>query len=354
MNTLNIFAIILIVSFVNTAKSPSFSDIAQSFVQLHDAPEGLAKLHEVTESFQNSHNNLEAVASMNQQTCEKLNQSNLNANNLLNKKIQLNMEAIQHKQNGLERANENIEHARKEQEVEQGKIKEAAEEIEKLHHELVSKENELTETMNVLYRLRDVANDELAGKTKITTEMGKYNVVNNHGVSFIQKSNLKQELSNIMNKTHTAAKSLISTLILLASNDDAHYSDPKLVAKVIAILDKIINENSNKLHHVENDFHKDTELQSQIIQASHGVVANLEDSLIKENFVITFNTKAIDQYNREIEFLRKALKRREDRAAAHAQFCKRQADMMATYERRYSEVSKRMNELRAEFSEIHA
>ena len=73
MNTFNIFAILLIVTFVNTSKSISYSDIASSLAQLHDVPtEASAKLNEVTESWADSHKSLDALIEVNSNMCEKL------------------------------------------------------------------------------------------------------------------------------------------------------------------------------------------------------------------------------------------------------------------------------------------
>jgi len=253
MKTLNIFAILLIVTFVNTSKSISYSDVAQSLVQLHDEPtEGLAKLNEVAESFADSHKNLDSVIEANQGMCERLEKMGNAVKAGLAARIKNAQGEIETLANQTEVNKKIIADNIAAEKAEVQKIKEAGAEIKKEATNLVKKEAELEETVNVLNRLKNIARDELAGKTKINTEMGQYKVVNNHGVSFIQRVNLKQELHGLLSKTHTASKALISTLIMMAANDDGHYSDPKIVAKIIAVLDKIINANETKKKQFEN------------------------------------------------------------------------------------------------------
>merc|ERR1712151_197967 len=222
--TLDIFAILLIVTFVNTSKSISYSDIAQSLVQLHSEPtEGLAKLNEVTESFANSHKSLEGVIDANHNMCERLEKMGNSVKAGLAAAIKHAHREIEERGWWIESNTHQISFDASSIKNEEEKIKDATEEIKKESDNLVKKEAELEEPVNVLNRLKNIARDELAGKIKINTEMGQYKVVNNHGVSFIQRVNLKQELHGLLSKTHTASKALISTLIMMAANDDGHY-----------------------------------------------------------------------------------------------------------------------------------
>merc|ERR1712222_104928 len=150
---------------------------------------------------------------------------------------------------------------------------------------------------------------------------GQYKVVNNHGVSFIQRTNLKQELHGLLAKSTTASKSLISTLIMIAANDDGHYSDPKIVAKIIAVLDKIINSNSLKRNNLRTDFEK--------------------ESIIH---------KETNMLNREITLIEGAQTRRTQRSQFKSDICAKQSHMMAHYQRVYAQNAKRVEELKAEIS----
>ena len=348
---LNIFAILLIVTFVNTSKSISYSDIAQSLVQLSDIPaEGLAKLNEVAEGFADSHKTLENVIAVNGDMCERL--------EAVQKTVAEGLAAA------LKNANTQIvalaaantvsagviadNTAAQKDEVE--KIKLAAAALKKEALNLIKKEAELGETVNVLERLKNIANDELAGKTKITTDMGKYKVVNANGVSFIQRANLKQELHELLSKTHTASKSLISTLIMMASNDDGHYSDPKIVAKIIAVLDKIIASNVLKRDNLKTDFAKESAMNQEIIENSAEMVISLKTSTIKTMFSVDLNNKEVLMYNRDIQSIKGAVLRRAGRNAFNKDFCAKQKLMMVTYQKRYATVAQKVNELKAEIA----
>ena len=351
MNTFNIFAILLIVTCVNTSKSISYSDIAQSLAQLHDVPaEGLAKLNEVAESFTDSHKNLEAVIAVNGDMCERLEGV---------QKTVLSAFAARGKATGVKIAalaasttesRELIKINVESQKAEVLKIKEAAADLKKEALNLIKKEAELGETVNVLERLKNIANDELAGKTQIKTEMGKYKVVNANGVSFIQRANLKEELHALLSKSHTASKSLISTLIMIASNDDGHYSNPKIVAKIIAVLDKIIASNTLKRDNLKSEFAKDSAMNQEIIGNAAEMVQNLKEGSIKAEFRVELNGKETLMFERDLTYLAGAAKRRGDRIAFNSAFCAKQKAMMVVYQARYSNVAKKLQELKAEIN----
>merc|ERR1712222_119731 len=317
--TLTFFAFLLIVTFVNTTKSIAYSDIAQSLAQLHEMPEEAnACLNKEAESFQESHKNLEAVISANADMCDRLQSAHKNVMAGLGARVKAANAQIATLSHSTEENKALLRQFFGQQKDEIVKIKEAAAELKKEAANLIKKEAELGETINVLERLKNIARDELAGKTKINTEMGQYKVVNNHGVSFIQRTNLKQELHGLLAKSTTASKSLISTLIMIAANDDGHYSDPKIVAKIIAVLDKMIQ--------------------------------NLKEASIKASSRILMNQKETNMLNREITLIEGAQTRRTQRSQFKSDICAKQSLMMAHYQRVYAQNAKRVEELKAEIS----
>merc|ERR1712032_254412 len=343
--------ILLIVTFVNTSKSISYSDVAQSLVQLHDEPtEGLAKLNEVAESFADSHKNLDSDIKANQGMCERLEKMGNAVKAGLAARIKNAQGEIETLANQTEVNKKIIADSIAAEKAEVQKIKEAGAEIKKEATNLAKKEAELGETINVLERLKNIARDEMGGKTKINTEMGQYKVVNNHGVSFIQRTNLKQELHGLLAKSTTASKSLISTLIMIAANDDGHYSDPKIVAKIIAVLDKIINSNSLKRNNLRTDFEKESIIHREIIENASEMIQNLKEASIKASSRILMNQKETNMLNREITLIEGAQTRRTQRSQFKSDICAKQSHMMAHYQRVYAQNAKRVEELKAEIS----
>ena len=351
MKTLNIFAILLIVTFVNTSKSISYSDIAQSLVQLHDVPtEGLAKLNEIAESFADSHKNLEAVISVNGDMCERLDQVQKNVAAGLSKGINNANDQIAALAINSEENADIIKRNVSAQQEEVKKIQEAAAGLRKEAKNMLNAEAELEEVVNVLERLKNIAHDELSGNTKINTEMGQYKVVNNHGVSFIQRSNMKQELHALLNKSQTASKSLISTLIMMASNDDGHYSDPKIVAKIIAVLDKIIASNVLKKNNLRSQFTKDSQMNQEIIENATEMIDNLKEGTIKASFGTELNNKETLMFNRDLQYFQGAQQRRGNRNAFNKEFCKKQQELMEKYQKRYADSTKQFQTLKDEIN----
>ena len=351
MKTINIFAILFIVTCVNTTKSISYSDLAQSLVQLHDVPmEALASLNTVSEGFADSHKTLDSLAAVNLDTCARLEAAQHSVNKGLAQSLKNAHSQIEElgANNKVQAAS--IKHAADTEAEEEAKIKVAIADIKKEAKELVKKENELEETVNVLLRLKNIAQDELAGKTKITTEMGQYNVVSKHGVSFIQVSNLKQELHSLLQKSHTQSKALISTLIMMASNDDGHYSDPKIVAKILAVLDKIIASNTLKKHNLQGEFAKEKEANKQIIEMAGEMIINVMEGSVKAQSRMEINNKEVLMYNRDIQSIQAAQVRRKGRNEFNQNYCDEQMKMMKTYQTRYAEVASKVNEMKSELA----
>merc|ERR1712032_1371362 len=259
---INIFAILLFAfNAVNTTKKVThYDEIVNSFAQIRDPnTDGLAKLNEISESFAESNKILLAMQNIVETNCAKI---DTQAEEFL-KGISKKIEEFQGEVKNME--SENAET--------QGNLKKNIQEQKD--------EVKIIEVINVLNRLKNLAQDELAGKYKLETEMKNYTIVNNHGVSFIQRSNFKQELKGIMANTEATGKSLISSLILMTSLDDGHYADPKSVQKILDVLDKIIKRNEEKKNNFQSDFVKNTKEYREMIENSLDLLENLKESSIK-------------------------------------------------------------------------
>lgn len=347
MKTLNIFAILFIVSIVNTNKV-TYSDVAQSLLQLHDSPnDAAANLQALRESFADSHKHLDNVVSVNQDTCKRLVAMNSRIAHGLAMRERRAKAGIANQNKRIASSQNSIKYTNSLQERQQRKVADALAEIQKEHANFAKAEAQILETVNILHRLENVARDELAGKTKITTEMGNYSVVNKHGVSFIQRSNMKEELKSLLARSETEGKSLISSLIMMTLTDDAHYSDPKIVRKILGVLNKIIAKNESKRRSLQGRLRRNTRIQSSIVSNGARIIANLESSKIRANEQIETSNRMIDMMNREIEVLGRAGQRREGRAKFQADWCAKQSAMMDTYQKRYAEVARRINDMRA-------
>ena len=347
MKTLNIFAILFIVSIVNTNKV-TYSDVAQSLLQLQNkSGDANANLQALSESFQDSHKALEAVSGINQDTCKRLVAANVAVTVAIAKRVAAARQSVKKNNARIKISTHQIKYALKLQGIQAKKITDAKNIIAQSHVAFAKAEAEIEETVNILIRLKNIAVDELAGKTKITTEMGNYNVVNNHGVSFIQRTNMKEVLRKIMAKTEIEGKSLISSLIMMSLSDDAHYSDPKIVRKILNVLNRIIAKNENKRRGLKARLDRSTQIYGSIIANGFRTITNLEASKVKSQEIIELSNRKNAMMERDIEGLQRANTRRHDRAEFQREYCQRQQAMMATYQRRYAEVATRINDMRA-------
>lgn len=352
MKTIYFFAILLIVAFVNTSKSVSFSDIALNLVQLHGEPvEGLAKLNAINEAFQDSQTQLQNVRSIVTDTCERMGKTYAVLIKQENKQIQEVEKRVMLLNQGMTFRQAEIEQSVNAQAKEHDKITGFDAQLKNLSVELQNKENDLNEIINVLLRLKNIAADELSGNAKMTTEMGNYNVVNQHGVSFIQKSNIRNELKSLLSNSSVAGKSLISTLILMTSSDDAHYSDPAILAKIMGTLDNIINSNNEKKKAMIQNFDDEARNIGKLISNAEDQITNLQESVIKAQTEITVGHKEVAMYNNDITSMRRTLIGRQRREESLRRYCTRQNEMDQVYNQRYSEVFKRILELKSDLGE---
>lgn len=350
MKTLNIFAILFIVSFVNTSKSISYSDMTHSLLQLHDDVDRLAVLHQITEAFTESHSHLEEFVAANTQTCTNLENHHVSVVESLNERLRHLETQNAELSESITSAEQTVETNQRSIAEESEKMQANAHELEELSNGLKEGENEVHEILNILDRLRNIAVDELSGELKKNTEMGKYNVVNEHGVSFIQKFNFNQELRNLMEKSHTSAKGLISTLIMMTGSD-AHFSDPAVVQRVVDVLDRIIASNHEKLKSLSDHFTETSLSVKSLIDNSRNLVENLSEENSKLQASVELMKRNQLSNNADSKSTQDALNRRNARFESNKGFCGRLVTMTEQYEQRYSEMSQKMNDLRSEMQE---
>jgi len=351
MKSLNIIAIILILTFVNTTKSDLFLDLTQSLVQLHAVPaDQLARLNSVQESFQDSHKSLEAVTNINTATCQRLQESNtavLAAFEKRGKEVVAAKAKIAEAAKGLAAS---INEDNKAIAAEKVKIEDAGKEIVNQAKILSTRENDLIEVIRILRRLKNIAVDELTGDHKLTTEMGKIKVVNEHGVSFIQRSNLKEELKGLLSRGETTSKALISTLIMMATNDDGKYSDPALVKKIVGTLDRIIAANAAKKAGLQKAYEKNIATQKEIIENCGKLIQSLTVTIVRNRFLIETGNRENGMYDREAEMIQRYTTRRTGRAEFQKDYCNRQIKMFAGYNARYAAIATKIGEMRDQMS----
>jgi hypothetical protein len=352
MKTLNIFAFLFFVTFVKTTKKiVSYDDIVQSFVLIKQEVNEVtsAKIFEISESFNESNKGLEAFKLQVDATCTNIEQSYNSYEENNKKKLKTLGENLEDLNKQSVAIQDDIDTNIKNQKEEAVKIQEAKDEINKAKDELSAKEVEVVETIQILKRLRNLAQDELAGSTKLDTKMKDLNIVNKHGVSFIQKS-LKQELKTVLGRSHTAEKSLISSLILLASSDDdGHYADPAKIQKILDVLDRIVKSNEERKDNLQNDFLSQTNSHNKIISVSEDLLENLKASAIKNQQQLEVNNRTKLMYERDVTQLTRDGESREKRFTFQKEICDKRREMAKNNLIRNQKTVERVNEIKNQF-----
>ena len=350
---INIFAILFVAfNAVNSTKKViNFDDIVSSFTQINDPSlDGLAKINEISESFSESNKLLMAMENEINTNCDKI---DVNAAAFLkgvDKKVSEFKDEIANIKTENDGIAVSLTENIKEQNEEVKKISEAKENIVKEREGITTKEEEIEEVIDVLHRLKNLAQDELAGKYKLETEMKNFTVVNKHGVSFIQRSNFKEELHSVMAKSEATGKSLISSLILMTSYDDGHYADPESIQKILDVLDKIIKKNEEKKGNLQTDYENNTKDYREIIDNSLELLESLKETAIKEEFNVSNNHKTSALYVRDIDFLENTKVRRESSKKFKNGICAKQKALCAANLKRYATSQTRLSEIKTQLA----
>lgn len=347
MKTLNIFAIILIVSFVSaTRKLVTYEDLVTSFSQLDDPQnDALGKLENIGEAFKESNQLLTNTRDVIEGYCNKMNVATKNLIGVIGKNMkQFTDETEELKQSNLQHQNaiqENLD-AQKEEVT---KINAAYIAIRNSGTEQQAKESEIVEVLRVLNRLQNLASDELVGNHRVT-RMTNYTIVNEHGVSFIQKSNMKQELKGILSKSSTSGKALISSLILLATNDDGNFADQEKVNRVIEVLGKIIHRNEERLRNLKVEFEETKNSQMEIVNNSQQLIEQLREEAAKTNFDIEVNNRQIAMNNNEVLYLQRMNDRKSNKVKFDNKICQDHLKVMDNHRQKYTKTQERINAIK--------
>ena len=320
----------------------NFDDIVSSFAQIQDPnTDGLAKINEISESFADSNKILLEMQSNIEGMCGKIDSDAAAFLVGINKKIaEFKLEIKNIDEENLEIGG-NLKKNIGEQKEEVKKIEDAKADIKKERDGVITKESNILEVIDVLHRLKNLAQDELSGKYKIHSDMKNFTIVNEHGVSFLQRSNFRQELKTVLQNSEATGKSLISSLILMTSYDDAHYADPKSVQKILDVLDKIISRNEEKKNNLQADYEKNTKDYREIIENSLTLLESLKETAIKSEFNVSNNHKISSMYAADILYLQKVTGRRERSKAFKNGICGKQKALCTANLKRYAAAQKK-------------
>jgi hypothetical protein len=352
MKTINIIAILLIITLVNSNKKlPNYEDIVQSFMEVQGDPsvDGFAKLNSIKESFTQSNELLEKMSTNLESNCKNLEAANLGSLTSIDAKlkglaVQIDL-LTQSNNQTTTKINQNI----KDQVEEEKKIEEARNNIQLARKETRKKEQELIETIRILKRLKNFAEDELTGDYKIENQMVNYTVVNNYNVSFIEKTNMKEELHDLLRKSETSGKPLISTLILITQSLNGSYSDQKTVRRILDLLTKVIAKNQFRQDSLEKELHEVTKNHKLIKENSTKLLTELRENAIRDSFIISLNHKTISFYESDILYLTKSKIRREKNRNFQNDICSRHRELVNSHAGKYKNAQQRISDLRNSF-----
>jgi hypothetical protein len=347
--TLNIFAILLIIAFVNTNKMVSYSDIVSSLVQLSNDDNGLSNLKTIVENFESSNSLLSNLQTKVNENCRILRESGQTSVRSLNEKLsayQKNIEKLTEENKVIDSDLFNDEQAVK-REVEKTVV--AKKDIAEARQHAINKEKEILESINVLKRLKNIAIDELQGIQQKSTDMYKFNVTVT--TSFVQMPSFQEDLKGLLSKADSVNRGLISTLILLTQSAGKQtFANPETVKKIVAMIEKIIANSHSKIQ--ESITNKDNQVKSysEILENSRSLIARLKEEIQRRVNNKAGNEREIVFYRNDIIFFEKALARRVKRNEFHVGLCEKQSRVVQTHSDKYQESLNKVNELKGQLS----
>jgi len=346
--TMNLIAILLIITFVNSTKTISFSDIVSSLVQLSDDENtGESNLKLIIENFESSNRLLTNLQTNVHENCNKLASRYEETFKNLNEKISKFEKAITDLTDENTKLVDEITNDQESVKSEVSKISGFKASIEEANKAAVQKENAIHESINVLLRLKNIANDELLSLKQKTTDMVKFEVTKT--TSFIQKSNLETELKTILSKSDSSNRGLISTLIMLTQSIKADgYANPESVQKIIDLIDKIIDNSREKISH--NNLERDETVSgyTDLIRNSDSSIADLKETIQRKLNAKITNEKEIIFYKNDVIFFQKAFNRREKRAAFSKNLCQGQENLVNRHFENYQNSLVKVEALKTE------
>lgn len=347
--SLNIFAILLIISFVNSNKMVSYSDIVSSLVQLTGDDNGLSNLNTIVENFESSNSLLRNLETNVNENCRVLKERGDTHVRSLNEKLiayKANIDKLNVENTGIAAELINDEDAVK-KEVEKTRV--AKVDISDARKEALQKEKDILESVNVLKRLRNIAIDELQGIQQKTTEMHKFNVTVT--TSFVQLPSFQEDLKGLLSKADSVNRGLISTLILLTQSAGKQtFANPETVKKIVAMIEKIIANSHAKIQ--ESITAKDEKVKSYnaILENSRNLIARLKEEIQRKINTKAANEREIIFYRNDIIFFEKALARRVKRNDFNVGLCGEQSKLVKKHSDKYQESLTKVNELKGQLA----
>lgn len=349
-NTLNLIAIICILTFVNSTKTVTYSDVVTNLVQItQDANDRLTQIKAISDSFKISNDNLKNLDSELKENCASLKKRGENTVREIREKIisyQKNADDLTAQNVFLEKENLALQVTIKE---EMKKVPSNKERIEMLKLEFNQSVNQVDENINVLKRLKAISEDELYGAEKRATEMTKFNVINK--TSFLQSEDFENQLKPLLEKSDPITRSLVSSLIMMTQQaGKQNFVDPTAIKNIVAFIDKIILKSKEKKGVLTRELIENVKTYQNLINNAFSSVANLRENLASKVQTKEVNVKNILFLNNDITFVQRSLNRKVKRNNFNDELCKKQMDLLDRHRQGYEETVSFINKLKDETS----
>lgn len=343
--SLNIFAFLFIIVFVNSTKMISYSDVVSSLVQLNASPNaGLAQLNGILEGFQSSNKLLNSLALDIKENCQ-----------LLGKRGNTTVGEISHKIKNYENTIEaltksNMVLATETAELQVAtraalsKIPKTKSQMDAVRNATARQERIAVENVNILKRLRNIAVDELQGLTQKKTDMSAIHVT---VISFIQTDDFKTQLKSLLSNSDSSTKALISTLIMMTqSAGKSTFANPQTVKNIVNFIEKIILKTQERVKTLFREQDANLRNYAKLISNSRQLVSQLKETIQSKVQSRQANTNNVLFLRGDIVFLRRSVDRKVSRNQFNAELCGKQQKLVDTHKRRYEESVKQLNGLK--------
>ena len=354
MNKLStIISILFVISFANCTQKISYSDIVYNLMELNgdNSDEKLTQLKATNEGFIKSRTFLLKLDHDLVDKCKAISKESEAKLKVLQSDI-LNMEK---NVAALKQANVVVDStlaALKVERVQHVKtVDDAQLKVFGGKQRLRDLEVSVTERVAVLIRLRNILADELTGSQRTST-VGTFNVNKAaSGYKFVELESIKESLNSLKADSDILTKSMITTLIMISEKKGGNlFANPKTVAKIFAMVEKIMTVTKNSLNAAKNTHRSNVLNLQKIIAMAKRQVENVDEKTMRLSAQKSANVANVNYLNAGVVSIKKSAAKNVRKNRIYTEICNKQSALVNRHKKTLNDIMSKFDGLRADLS----
>ena len=209
----------------------------------------------------------------------------------------------------------------------------------------------VTERVAVLIRLRNILADELTGSQRTST-VGTFNVNKAaSGYKFVELESIKESLNSLKADSDILTKSMITTLIMISEKKGGNlFANPKTVAKIFAMVEKIMTVTKNSLNAAKNTHRSNVLNLQKIIAMAKRQVENVDEKTMRLSAQKSANVANVNYLNAGVVSIKKSAAKNVRKNRIYTQICNKQSALVNRHKKTLNDIMSKFDGLRADLS----